>query len=533
MCKSSVESRRVLTRSSSSTDKALNPTIGKPRVAKSKTIAQKSIQDVDKNISREKLDHYLTELHKAFKKLNNKNPSTTNRAQEYILEKTCERCDNVHCDELLLLCDICDDAYHTFCLTPALPGLPDEDEEWICPVCIEQKAKKEQREREEKLALLGRQTPSNKRQSILDEHFHIQERDAKTCYGCEELISEKPASPVKEVQKGKRTPNPVKIRTKEICIKCQHYFHPDCFNKKKTAILCFTCEERVHEVLPKSEKKILNFFGVKSLKRDFGNSAFKKSLTMDGSEILPSSSIGDSVVSKLKSKTKKSKTTRKATSRRTVFKLPKASKDPQKVLRQKMSLAFGLLTKNIAFDDDLYYGNPECPETANDTCLEPNLQKMDKATIAIFKEFKEMTRGGNYPPVMVEEDKNQGFIVRADDDIPGYTLITEYVGDVDYARNRVFDKNDSIMDLLRTPHSTTTLVICPEQRGNLARFLSGINNSDKNAKRFKQNVKSVRFNVEGRARVFLYAARTIKQGEVLYYDYNEGGFDEYPTEDFV
>ncbi len=114
---------------------------------------------------------------------------------------------------------------------------------------------------------------------------------------------------------------------------------------------------------------------------------------------------------------------------------------------------------------------------------------MDKANIAIFKQFKEMTRSGNYAPVMVEEDKNQGFIVRADDDIPRLTLIAEYVGDVDYARNRVFDKNDSIMDLLRTPHSTTTLVICPEQKGNLARFLSGINNSDKNAKKFKQNVK--------------------------------------------
>ena len=100
-----------------------------------------------------------------------------------------------------------------------------------------------------------------------------------------------------------------------------------------------------------------------------------------------------------------------------------------------------------------------------------------------------MTRLGNYAPVIVEEDKIQGFIVRADEDIPRWTLIAEYVGEVDFARNRVFDKNDSIMDLLRTPHSATSLVICPENRGNLARFLSGINNSDKSAKRNKQNVK--------------------------------------------
>jgi len=113
---------------------------------------------------------------------------------------------------------------------------------------------------------------------------------------------------------------------------------------------------------------------------------------------------------------------------------------------------------------------------------------MDKDNLAIFKKFKEMTRNGDYAPVVVEEDKLQGFVVRADEDIPRLTLIAEYVGQVDYARNRVFDKNDSIMDLLRTPHSSTSLVICPETRGNLARFLSGINNYDKNGKK-KQNVK--------------------------------------------
>jgi len=128
-------------------------------------------------------------------------------------------------------------------------------------------------------------------------------------------------------------------------------------------------------VLPKSEKKILNFFGVKSLKRDFGLSG-KKSIGADASDILPSVAIGDSVVSKLKTKTKKGKASKKVTYSRKVFKykLPKASSDPQKVLRQKMSLAFGLLTKNIAFGDDLYYSNPDCPETANNTALEPNLQ---------------------------------------------------------------------------------------------------------------------------------------------------------------
>ena len=38
------------------------------------------------------------------------------------------------------------------------------------------------------------------------------------------------------------------------------------------------------------------------------------------------------------------------------------------------------------------------------------------------------------------------------------------------------------MDLLRTSRSSTSLVICPEKYGNLARFLSGINNSDAKSK---------------------------------------------------
>lgn len=53
---------------------------------------------------------------------------------------------------------------------------------------------------------------------------------------------------------------------------------------------------------------------------------------------------------------------------------------------------------------------------------------MDNDNLVIFKKFKELTRSGNYAPVIVEEDKNQGFIVRADDDIPRLTLISEYVG---------------------------------------------------------------------------------------------------------
>lgn len=33
----------------------------------------------------------------------------------------------------MLICDGCDAAYHTHCLKPALPGIPDGD--WFCHEC--------------------------------------------------------------------------------------------------------------------------------------------------------------------------------------------------------------------------------------------------------------------------------------------------------------------------------------------------------------------------------------------------------------
>lgn len=88
------------------------------------------------------------------------------------------------------------------------------------------------------------------------------------------------------------------------------------------------------------------------------------------------------------------------------------------------------------------------------------------------------------------------------------------------------------MDLIRTPSSNTSLVICPEKNSNLARFISGINNSDKNSKK-KQNVSSIRYNIDGQVHILLYAFRNIKKGEILYYDYNAGGYGGYPTDNFV
>lgn len=39
-------------------------------------------------------------------------------------------------EDRLLLCDGCDDSYHTFCLIPALHDVPKGD--WRCPKCLAQ-----------------------------------------------------------------------------------------------------------------------------------------------------------------------------------------------------------------------------------------------------------------------------------------------------------------------------------------------------------------------------------------------------------
>lgn len=122
--------------------------------------------------------------------------------------------------------------------------------------------------------------------------------------------------------------------------------------------------------------------------------------------------------------------------------------------------------------------------------------------------------------------------MRAIDDIQALTLICEYSGDVTLARKKIFDTNDSIMDLIRTPSSNTSLVICPDKNSNIARFISGINNFDRHSRK-KQNVQSIRYNIDGQVHILLYAYRNIKKNDILYYDYNAGGYAGYPTENFV
>ena len=64
----------------------------------------------------------------------------------------------------------------------------------------------------------------------------------------------------------------------------------------------------------------------------------------------------------------------------------------------------------------------------------------------------------------------------ADANIKDMTFIAEFAGDVDYLENRENDDCDCLMTLLWIADPFQRLVTCPDKRGNISRFTTGINN---------------------------------------------------------
>lgn len=158
-----------------------------------------------------------------------------------------------------------------------------------------------------------------------------------------------------------------------------------------------------------------------------------------------------------------------------------------------------------------------------------------------MKEFREKQSQHNLlPPVVLTADERQGFYVVAATDLPELTLLAEYLGEVRTDKQTINDPNDSIMELLcckcldsNEPDPSKSLVVIPQTFSNVGRFFNGINNSDKDSKKLKQNVRSMRCQVDAKATVLLYTKRAVKKGEPLVFDYNEAGKNWYPTHYFV
>jgi len=572
--------------------------LGSPSDQKKKSPVKRRKKQMDN--CQQRIDMYLHQIKKSIDHVSRTQPSAEAGQVGYLLMKTCERCNDIDNDDLLLLCDICDDAYHIFCLTPPLKQIPPDDQEWLCPACLEDyfalhgvnyfEAKKERIAAQQKLTSIDQ---DNGHSEVVSSCAETEATDSD--YDSDTLVwprtnprssqrisrSSKTSSTKArsgsgpqskqggqtliqqfvKVTKGGRSATALKTKvekpvqvTEDVsirCLKCKVAYPRESvkFTKDNMAKewLCGTCYLYMKKMHPKTDQATFEFFTAKDRTDVNANKRYTKVISTEAEDedtlvvdlrpiedetslfrtdsIQPDGDAGDKKGPKKKKRTKMTVQKKKPK-----FRLPRyKNENLRPVLMRKFAKA--LLVKGIAFDDDLYYTS-DCPCLMNNIELEPSIQKMSPENLQVFLRFKEMSRKGFYAPISIEYHPTQEFVAVAAEDIPDLTLISEYSGIVEPTRSHLFDtKNDSIMDLLRTTTSSSSLVICPDRRGNLGRYLSGVNNSSKEGLR-KLNVRSGRFNINGQCRIVLYANRNIKKGEILYYDYNAGCFGEYPTQGF-
>ncbi|KAK9103932.1 hypothetical protein Sjap_021186 [Stephania japonica] len=297
-----------------------------------------------------------------------------------------------------------------------------------------------------------------------------------------------------------------------LCDKCDRGFHLFCLKPILVAVpkgswFCHSCsEQKKLRRFPLIQTKIIDFFRIQRS----SELAFKPSKD---------------------NKQKKRKCLVMSKKKRRLLPF-NPSEDLERRLQQMASLATALTTTGTEFCNDLTYMLAMAPRSANRAALENGgMQVLSREDTETLKMCKTMMGRGEWPPLMVVFDPKEGFTVEADRFIKDFTIITEYTGDVDYLSNREHDGGDSMMTLLSASDPSKSLVICPDKHGNIARFINGINNHTPEGKK-KQNLKCVRYNVDGECRVLLIANRDIPKGERLYYDYN-GLEHEYPTHHFV
>ena len=131
------------------------------------------------------------------------------------------------------------------------------------------------------------------------------------------------------------------------------------------------------------------------------------------------------------------------------------------------SLNQALKKRNMKLTEDLIY-------FTNENGRDVEVQKMEGEDLIKYKELKENARNGIYPPLELVFSEELGYYVKSKGMIKRNTLLTEYTGEVvDFS---VVGESDSIMELMATKKSS--IVIDPDKQGNIAKFISGINNQN-------------------------------------------------------
>ena len=128
------------------------------------------------------------------------------------------------------------------------------------------------------------------------------------------------------------------------------------------------------------------------------------------------------------------------------------STNPEKIKNQHVALASAMYQQGIAYSYELVY-KEGCKPSMNSVKYDEQrhlLREMCKSDRAVYDTTKRLAKEGYMVPVIVRQDKIQGFVVIADEIIKKDTLLTEYIGEVDILAKNEQNSNDSIMDLLRS-----------------------------------------------------------------------------------
>eukprot|EP00347_Sterkiella_histriomuscorum_P019555 403341187 len=453
---------------------------------------------------------------KKLKEQSNQPVTLTKQSNLQSFFKLGKKCKNLKCEkqtpskfEDLIKCEVCSDNYHWQC-SQQFQETPTQEDEFICTSC-------------------QMQLKETKR---LKQNYQKEENKEVQCSQCKKQLKSED--------------------NRQQCLKCQNNYHQKCFEKFEDEMFCLKCQKQLQQgktqLIPEMKVPLITMISNhaskntskqtknQSLTSFFNQTKKKLPETNYFADILkkddtPQSQLINQFYSQDLMKKQNRKKSVSLTRKKNIFKLSKLIDDPltEHEIRQSFERAF--FAKDLTYANKQIYDDPLCLESKNNINLEPNVQKLVKENIESVQQLRRREELGILPPLILKHDQNQGFYVEAAQDLQDLTLLCEYAGEVRTLRQTIFDKNDSIMELLDTGDSDTSLVIAPQKYSNVGRFFNSINKSSKESKK-KQNIRSIRCQIDGKATVMIYTQRNVKKGEQLLYDYNEAK-NMYPTDDFV
>lgn len=150
---------------------------------------------------------YCQQIINKYERLMKLHPNKNYDSERHYALKRCENCRDFRNDKHMLLCDVCDDAYHYYCTNPPMKSLPNEDDDFICTSCqkILPRTKKFKQMKINESLVFDSPNKLNK----------------KHCNKCSEEC----------------------VYNSKQCLKCKKDFHLKCFNKSnKASITCGSCD---------------------------------------------------------------------------------------------------------------------------------------------------------------------------------------------------------------------------------------------------------------------------------------------------